>query len=141
MSPRPWRRLHPGRSVALHVDEANLTAAYQQFKTEAQAVKADYQPATVNTDGWQATHLAWRKLFTHVTLIVCFLHAFLKIRDRCQHMPEHFSELRRRAWDSYRATTPQRFREHCAALQSWATTTLAAGTGLDTVLKLFARAP
>jgi len=130
-----------GAAVALHADEADLTAAYQQFKTEALAVKADYQPTTVNTDGWQATQLAWRKLFTHATLIVCFLHAFLKIRDRCQHMPEHFSELCQRVGDSYRATTPQRFREHCAALQAWATTTLPAGAGLEAVLKLCARAP
>jgi len=63
------------------------SAAYQQFKTEAQLVKADYQPTTVNTAGWQATQLAWRQLFAHVTLIGCFRHAFLKIGDRCKHMP------------------------------------------------------
>ena len=62
-----------GASVAMHADAADLTAAYQQFKTEAQTLKADDQPTTVNTDGWQATQLAWRNLFAHVTLIVCFL--------------------------------------------------------------------
>jgi hypothetical protein len=130
-----------GASVALHADEADLTAAYQQFKTEAQAVQADYQPTTVNTDGWQPTHLAWRNLFAHVTVIVCFLHAFLKIRDRCKHMQEHFTELCQRVWDSYRAATSQKFLEQCAALKAWATATLPAGAGLDAVLKLCARAP
>ena len=130
-----------GASVALHADEADLTAAYQQFKTEAQALKADYQPTTVNTDGWQATQLAWRKLFAHVTLIVCFLHAFLKIRDRCQHLQQHFSELCHQVWDCYRATTAPKFREPCAALQAWAVATLPAGAGLQAVLKLCARAP
>lgn len=130
-----------GASVAVQADEAELTAAYQQFKTEAQAVKADYQPTTVNTDGWQATQLAWRKLFAHVTLIVCFLHAFLKIRDRCKHLPAHFSELCHRVWDSYRAATPQKFLEHCAALKVWATATLPGGAGLEAVRKLCARAP
>ena len=107
-----------GAAVALHADEADLTAAYQQFKTEAQAVKADYQPTTVNTAGWQPTQRAWRKLFAHVTLIVCFLHAFLKIRDRCKHMQEHCTELCHRGWDCYRATTPQQFREQLYCLAS-----------------------
>ena len=129
-----------GASVALHADEADLTAAYQQFKTEAQAVKADYQPTTVNTDGWQATQLAWRNLFAHVTLIVCFLHAFLKIRDRCKHMQAHFTELCRQVWDCYRATTAPQFRQRCAALQAWAGATLPTGAGLAAVLKLCARA-
>ena len=98
-----------GASVAMHADEVDLTAAYQQFKTEVQAVKADYQPTTVNTDGWQATQRAWRKLFAQVTLIVCFLHAFLKIRDRCKHMPEHFTELCHPVWDSYTQPPHRRF--------------------------------
>jgi hypothetical protein len=130
-----------GAAVAVHADEADLTAAYQQFKTEAQMIKADYQPTTVNTDGWQATQLAWRKLFAHVTLIVCFLHAFLKIRDRCQHLSEHFSELCQRVWDSYHATTAPQFLERCAALHAWAATTLPAGAALEAVRKLCARAP
>jgi hypothetical protein len=130
-----------GAAVAVHADEADLTAAYQQFKTEAQTLKADYQPTTVNTDGWQATQLAWRKLFAHVTLIVCFLHAFLKIRDRCKHMSEHFTELSQRVWDSYHATTAPKFLERCAALQTWASATLPAGAGLEAVRKLCAHAP
>jgi len=130
-----------GASVAMHADEADLTAAYQQFKTEAQTLNADYQPTTVNTDGWSATQLAWRKLFAQVTLIVCFLHAFLKIRDRCKHMHAHFSEICRQVWHCYRATTAPKFLECCAALQIWATTTLPAGAGLAAVLKLCARAP
>lgn len=130
-----------GASVAVHADEADLTAAYQQFKTEAQTLKADYQPTTVNTDGWQATQLAWRNLFAHVTLIVCFLHAFLKIRDRCQHMQEHFSELCHQVWNCYHATTATKFLERCAALKTWAAATLPVGKGLEAVLKLCTRAP
>jgi hypothetical protein len=53
-----------GVSVALSADEENLTEAYQYFKEEAQALKADYAPETVNTDGWAATQRAWLKLIT-----------------------------------------------------------------------------
>lgn len=35
-------------SVALGADTANLTAAYQHFKDEAQTLKPDYTPETVN---------------------------------------------------------------------------------------------
>jgi hypothetical protein len=130
-----------GAAVAVQADEDHLTAAYQQFQTEAQAVQPTYQPTTVNTDGWQATQAAWQHLFPNVTLIVCFLHAFLKIRDRCKRLQEHFSELCQRVWQVYRAPTPQSFLERAEALKTWARATLPAGAGLDAVLKLCARAP
>ena len=38
-----------------NADEASLTKAYGVFKTEAQAVKSDDAPKTVNTDEWSAT--------------------------------------------------------------------------------------
>lgn len=130
-----------GASVALHADEPDLTAAYQQFKTEAQNVKPDYQPATVNTDGWAATQSAWRNLFAKIVLIACFLHAFIKIRDRCLRLKEHFSALSQRVWDTYHAMTPDQFMAKCEALKTWAVQTLPAGPGLDAVLKLCGRAP
>src|SRR5262249_47652999 len=51
-----------GASVALHADTENLTEAYQHFKAEAQQLKPDYAPETVNTDGWTATQRAWLNL-------------------------------------------------------------------------------
>lgn len=130
-----------GASVALQADEKDLTAAYQQFKTESQNVKPDYQPTTVNTDGWAATQAAWRSLFLKVVLIACFLHAFIKIRDRCKRMQAYFPEICKRVWDAYHATSPQLFLEQCAALKIWATHTLPAGPGLDAILKLCTQAP
>jgi len=61
-----------GVSVALGADTQSLTEAYQHFKDEAQALKADYAPETVNTDGWTATQRAWLSLFPMVILIECF---------------------------------------------------------------------
>jgi hypothetical protein len=130
-----------GASVAQHADEPDLTAAYQQFKTEAQNVAPGYQPTTVNTDGWLATQLAWRNLFAQVVVIVCFLHAFLKIRDRCKRLPEHFPELCRQVWAVYHAVNPQAFLDQCTALETWAEAHLPTGPGLEAVRKLCARAP
>ena len=130
-----------GASVALQADEKGLTEAYGQFKLEAQNVKPDYQPVTVNTDGWGATLLAWRNLFVKVALIACFLHAFIKIRDCCKRMQPHFSDICKRVWDTYHAASPQLFLDQCAALKTWATQTIPTGPGLDAILKLCARAP
>ncbi len=130
-----------GVSVTLQADEKGLTEAYGQFKIEAQNVKPDYQPATVNTDGWAATLLAWQNLFAKVVLIACFLHAFIKIRDCCKRLQPHFSDICKRVWDTYHATSPQLFLDQCAALKTWATQTIPTGPGLDAILKLCARGP
>jgi hypothetical protein len=73
-----------GASLALAADEKALTEAYGHFRDEAQHLNPAYQPQTVNTDGWFATQNAWQALFATITVMQCFLHAFLKIRDRTQ---------------------------------------------------------
>lgn len=109
-----------GASVALSADEENLTEAYQHFKEEAQTVKADYAPETINTDGWSATQRAWLNLFPLVVRIECFLHAFLKIRERGKHLKELFRQLSQQVWDVYRATDATAFRVKAEELRLWA---------------------
>ena len=78
-----------GASIAWGADEASLTEAYGHFKTEAQNLAPAYSPDTVNTDGWLSTHLAWRSLCSSITIILCFLHAFINIRSCCQGLKEN----------------------------------------------------
>jgi hypothetical protein len=54
---------------------------------------SDYAPQTVNTDDWLATQKAWQALFVTLTVIECFLHAFLKIRDRCKRLKTLFPQI------------------------------------------------
>jgi len=96
-------------------DEQHLTDAYGQFAREARGVKADYAPKTVNTDGWFATRNAFRVLFPTVVTILCFLHGFLKIRDRCRQA----RELHDRVWEVYRAATAAEFHARMAAFRAW----------------------
>ena len=63
----------------------DLKAAYAVFKEEARDVAPEYAPKTVNTDGWKGTQAAWKALFPQVVILLCFLHAWLKIRDRAKH--------------------------------------------------------
>jgi len=124
-----------GASVALGADVANLTEAYQHFKDEAQALKPDYTPETVNTDGWAATQRAWLSLFPLVIIIECFLHAFIKIRERGKHLKEVFNQISQRVWDIYRAADAAAFRLQTEELRLWAEKNTV-GYVLEAVLKL-----
>jgi hypothetical protein len=112
-----------GASIVLKADEKNLKEAYGHFKEEAQRLEPDYQPQTVNTDGWSATQLAWQALFPLVVVIQCFLHAFLKIRI-CAKRQEAFPEIQRRVWDIYHADNLTSFFDQIGALFDWAHHTL-----------------
>jgi len=130
-----------GASVATQADAEQLQEAYGHFKTEAHNLRADYQPQTVNTDGWKGTQTAWQKLFPAITIIVCFLHAFLKIRDCCKRMKEHFPAICIRVWEVYQAANQELFMKKVCELKDWAAQTISPGAGLDTILKLCERAP
>lgn len=91
-----------GAATSPTAQTADLTTAYAEFKTEALRLKPDYQPQTVNNDGWYQTRLAWLALFPTIIVLRCFLHAFLKIRDRCKSSPV-FPEVRHLVWSIYHA--------------------------------------
>jgi hypothetical protein len=127
-----------GVSVALGADSNSLTKAYQHFKDEAQTLKPDYAPETVNIDGWSATQLAWLNLFPMIVIIECFLHAFIKIRGRAKHLKETFSQLSQQVWDVYHATDADAFRSQAQTLRLWAQQHTT-GYVLEAVLKLCAK--
>lgn len=104
-----------GAALCDSADEEHLTEAYGEFAREARDVDPEYAPQTVNTDGWFATRNAFRILFPTIVTILCFLHGFLKIRDRCRKA----RELHRRVWDVYRAQTAEAFHRQMAAFQAW----------------------
>lgn len=129
-----------GASLALAADEDALSAAYGYFKDEAQRVDADYTPKTVNTDGWSATQNAWQALFTTITVIQCFLHAFLKIRERTQKRYRTlYDQIQQQVWDIYQALDRQDFFRQMLDFQLWAAEHLS-GPALEAVHKLCAKA-
>lgn len=67
-----------GMALAEAADADELTRADGVFRDEARGLDPEYRPETVNTDGWAAA----QALFRGVALILCFLQASLKIRDR-----------------------------------------------------------
>jgi len=108
-----------GASVSETADSKGLEEAYGVFKTEAQALKADYAPRTVNTDGWAATGKAWLSLFPTITILLCFLHAFIKIRSRCKRLGDVFETIKTHVWDIYHAESADDFMLQVGILESW----------------------
>jgi hypothetical protein len=113
-----------------------LTRAYGVFREEAHDLDPPYRPETVNTDGWAATQAAGRALFDGVTILLCFLHAFLKIRDRAKHLKETFDALRERVWGAYHASDARTFSHRLRRLREWAVKHLDKAVVREKVLSL-----
>ncbi len=56
-----------GVDVAESADTQALLKGYEHFQAKAIALHPDYQPETVNTDGWDHTQAAWQTLFPNIT--------------------------------------------------------------------------
>ena len=104
-----------GVALTESADDSHLEQAYADFQREAHEVSPEYAPRTVNTDGWAATQNAFRALFSTITVVLCFLHGFLKIRDRCRKA----RDLHARVWEVYHAATAAEFSTRFAALRDW----------------------
>ncbi len=102
-----------GASISLSASEQGLTEAYHDFRDEACDLDPDYQPKTVNILGyakdWFATQAAWQALFPGVVVILCFLHAFLKIRDCAKRLTSVFPEIAQKVWDAYQQSSQDAF--------------------------------
>lgn len=109
-----------GTSVAESASTDDLKEAYGVFQQEARNVSAEYAPKTVNTDGWAGTQQAWKLLFPLIVILPCFLHAWLKIRDRSKHLGDLFFETSTRVWDIFRAANKRSCSQRIRSLKNWA---------------------
>ena len=107
-----------GASVVDTASTTELIAGYGEFARECQEVAREYLPETVCTDGWKATREAWRLLYPTLTLILCFLHSILKIKDRCRGALR--AQVLDRAWRVYEAQTRRQFSQRVRRFDEWA---------------------
>jgi hypothetical protein len=124
-----------GAAVAEAAGTEELKDAYAVFCEEARDVNPDYAPKTVNTDGWKGTKAAWKALFPAIVIVQCFLHAWLKIRERAKHLGESFADISQRVWDTYHAPDRRTFTQRIRALRAWAAKCLS-GIVLEIVVDL-----
>jgi hypothetical protein len=124
-----------GVALTASADDTHLQEAYGVFAAEARDVEPAYAPETVNTDGWASTRNAFQAWFPQITVVLCFLHGFLKIRDRCRKA----HELHRRVWDVYRAATAEEFRRLMNELQQWSATQTLTASVREMLTKMWAK--
>jgi len=109
-----------GVSVAQEASEEALSRAYGVFKSEAQSLDPDYSPKSLSTDSWKATKGAWKRLFPSITFICCFLHVFIKIRDRCRKkFRELYLQVSEKLWNCYKAKNKASFSQRVRRLHEW----------------------
>jgi hypothetical protein len=104
-----------GINLTDEADETHLVQSYGVFAKEAKDLVADYKPKSVNTDGWWSTQNAFLSLFPAITIVLCFLHGFLKVRDRC--FKEY--ELHKRIWEVYFAKSASEFQQRMESFKAW----------------------
>jgi len=76
-------------------------------------------------------------LFEHGTLILCFLHAFLKIRNRTtQALGEVGQAVHKRVWEAYHAPSKRAFSQRLRRLKEWAEKVLPDGVMRNHTLDL-----
>lgn len=126
-----------GMAVSEGVDVDSLYSAYGEFKEEALDLNPDYQPNTVNTDGWMATQNAWKKLFSSIAVIECFLHAFLKVRNRATKKVQYFfNTAADKIWNCYRCESKRQLAQQIRRLREWANENLTDSPMKANILKL-----
>ncbi len=82
---------------------------------------ADYAPETVKTDGWPATQNAWKALCNQITVILCFLHAWITIRDRAKKAFGALGhEVQKRVGEVDRGKSKRAFSQRLRRLRAWA---------------------
>ena len=111
-----------GVAVSPSSGEVDLKEAYDCIKEEARKMNPTYEPDAVNMDAWEPTKKVWKSLFPYISIIYCFLHVFIKIRDRGKKKyQEDFLEVATRLWDCYKATSKACFSQRVRRLCEWAT--------------------
>ncbi len=126
-----------GATLVTKADTEELTKGYQEFLLVAQTLDPDYRPTTLCTDGFFATRKAWRALFPAVTLVLCFLHITLKLRDRCRGVLR--TEVLDRAWHIYEAADKRRFSQRARRFKEWARKKIVSVPLVEVATKLQAR--
>jgi len=126
-----------GVEVCDKADEESLIEGYGVFKQEALNLQSDYQVKTVNTDGWAATQKAWSMLFENVSVIECFLHAFLKVRDRATKKLDKYFELAAdKIWECYKAENKKSLAQQLRRLKEWAIQFVPESAMKENIIKL-----
>lgn len=109
-----------GAEVVQSASRLALRHAYGVFAKEALALAPDYTPRSVCLDGWRATHQAWLHWFPNISIILCFLHSALALKNLCmKRWGEFQDQLIHKLWEVYHAESKASFSQRLRRLAEW----------------------
>lgn len=109
-----------GASISPAMDAIALEKAYGIFKKEATIIAPNYQPLSINIDGYKSTKKAIENLYSPAIIFLCFLHSFLKIRSCGTTAYDlYFEVVSRKIWHCYHAKTARSFSYRISQLEQW----------------------
>ncbi len=73
----------------------------------------------VNTDGWESTQNAWKKLFPNISLILCFLHLIIGIKDHIRRDKVLLKSLSDKLWNIYKGSNKRQFSQRLRRFWEW----------------------
>lgn len=109
-----------GAALCETASKDELARGYGEFAKELKELAPTFCPETVNCDGWSATQEAMRSLFPGITVILCFLHSWLKIKAGFKRAKELIQLTGERVWEAYRAENKRSFSQRIRRLRHWA---------------------
>ena len=115
-----------GASISQKADTEGLKEAYEEFKQDSQAIDPTYEPNTNNRDGWEAGLAAFGELFPLTVSILCFLHEWLKIQNRCRKLKKVYKDglslmthIGNKVWEIYQSESKEAFEAGVQELRDW----------------------
>jgi hypothetical protein len=125
-----------GAAVVTSPSTEDLEKGYGDFAAEARQLDPSYSPETVCADGWEATWKSWWRLFPTITVLLCYLHSAIKIRDCPTSDHALRFEALTKVWEAFRAETKASFSQRIRRLRQWVTANLPGGKLRAAVVKL-----
>ena len=109
-----------GASASNTVSYEDLKEAYGVFKQEIKRLDGLYEPYSINIDGFPATKKAVRVLYPDSVIILCFLHAYLKIKTcGTKAYDEYFELVCQKVWQIYASEDKRSFAQQIRRLLEW----------------------
>lgn len=125
-----------GAEVCKDANEESLKPGYEVFAKESRNIDPEYAPISANIDGWNATTNVLQEIFPSISLIYCFLHGFIKIRDRCRKS-EIYHLICGKVWYVYKAKTKSTFAQRLRRFKEWAVLNVKMPGTLEKIISLY----
>ena len=108
-----------GIDIVENSDSDSLIKGYSTFANEAKNLDPNDSPGSVNLDGWPATPNAWKTIFPQISIILCFLHLVLGIKDYLRRDQSILKTIQEKLWSIYHGESKRQFSQRLRRFWEW----------------------